>query len=67
MVPKPHDRIALRFKISGTDIVFINLDRVLTTVYFNHKLLINTGKVTYIGANRMLSPELATGNRSIAQ
>ena len=67
MVPESYNRETLRFKISVTDLVFFSAGRVLSAVHFNYKLTINAGKVTDIGANRMLPPKLASGDRSITQ
>ena len=67
MVPKPYDRKALRLKISGSGLVFFDLNRVLPAVYFNHELTINADKVAYIWTDRVLPPELAAGDGSIAQ
>ncbi len=67
MVPESYNRETLRFKISGTNLVFFSPCRVLSTVHFDCQLAINAGKITDIRADRMLPPELTPGKRTIAQ
>ena len=55
--------LAIAVQNFGTNLVFLNLGYMLYAVYFNHKLTIKTD----IGTNRVLTPKLTTGNRSIAQ
>jgi hypothetical protein len=40
---------------------------VVPAIHFNHKLTIDADKVTDTGADWVLPPELAAGERSIAQ
>jgi hypothetical protein len=67
MVPKPYDREAFRLKKSGSGLVFFDLNRVLPAVYFNHQLTVDAHKITNIWSDWVLPPELAAGDRSIAQ
>jgi hypothetical protein len=66
MVPKPNDTPSITLQPFGASVV-VSVLEVLAPIQFDDELAFQTREIGEVGTDRMLTPEFATEQPSVAQ